>query len=106
MLSFTYNEHKGDDMLRRGKNYWEMLLRTKIQDSDPAPGQTFLEWFGKSRVRIENHFGVTRYDENVICVQAKQGQYRVCGQSLHIAQISSVCLVITGKIQTVSFEGE
>ena len=82
-------------MMRQWRNCLGNMLRNKLLDSDPVPGQTLLEWFGKNRVRIENHFGVIQYNENEICVQARQGRYRVCGKYLHIMQISSVCLVIT-----------
>lgn len=93
-------------MMRQWKTCLENMLRDKLLDSDPVPGQTLLEWVGKSRVRIENHFGVIQYNENEICVRARQGRYRVSGKNLHILQISSVCLVITGQILAISFAGE
>ena len=91
--------------MRWSKGLMEELLGNSTFGSDPMPGQTLVEWLGDCRVIIENHCGVAVYEENEICIRVKRGCYRVCGKYLHIARITSKCLVITGRIQGIAYEG-
>ncbi len=65
-------------------------------------GMPLVEIAGEKRVLIENHRGVTAYDANRICVRVKFGQICVCGEELTLAQMTGTCLVICGRIDSVT----
>jgi sporulation protein YqfC len=66
------------------------------------PGMPLVEIAGEKRVLIENHKGVTAYDSDKICVRVKFGQICVCGEGLSLAQMSGSCLIICGRIESVT----
>lgn len=65
-------------------------------------GMPLVEIAGERRVLIENHRGVTEYDADRICVLVKFGQICVCGEGLTLAQMTGACLVICGRIDSVT----
>lgn len=69
---------------------------------EPIPGQTIVELAGERRVLIENHFGVTQYSRERICVKVKYGQVAVCGCGLELSRMTKEQLVICGKIDEVT----
>ena len=87
------------------KDGWSILDR--ITDGadltgEPLPGQPIVEIGGQRRVLIENHFGVTQYSREKICVKVKFGQIAVCGCGLELARMTKEQLVICGKIDGVT----
>lgn len=67
----------------------------------PAPGQPIVEIAGDRRVLIENHFGITQYSAEKICVNVKFGQISICGCNLELDQMNREQLIITGRIDIV-----
>ena len=65
-------------------------------------GMSLIEIAGDKRVLIEQHRGVTEYDTQRICVRVKFGQICVCGENLTLAQMTGACLVICGRIDSVT----
>jgi sporulation protein YqfC len=72
------------------------------QNRYELPGMPLIEIAGEKRVLIENHRGVTEYDPLRICVRVKFGQVCVCGEALTLAQMTRSCLVICGRIDSVT----
>lgn len=66
------------------------------------PGMPLVEIAGEKRVLIENHKGVTEYDADRICVRVNFGQICVCGEHLTLAQMTGACLVICGRIDSIT----
>lgn len=69
---------------------------------EPIPGQTIVELGGDRRVLIENHFGITQYSTDRICVKVKYGQVAVCGYGLELTRMTKEQLVISGRIDGVT----
>lgn len=65
-------------------------------------GMPLVEIAGEKRVLIENHKGVTEYDADRICIRVKYGQICVCGENLTLSQMTGACLVICGRIDSIT----
>ena len=63
-----------------------------------VPALPLIEIAGESRVLIENHFGVTQYSRETICVKVKFGQVCGDGVALELARMTKGQLVGTGRI--------
>lgn len=68
---------------------------------EPMPGLPVIEILDHKRVLIENHCGVTEYENDMIRVRVKFGQICVEGTSLKLAKMSKGQLVISGCIDAV-----
>ncbi len=90
-------------MNRKGKIIDRISLATDLP-GEYMPGVPVIEICNDSRVLIENHKGVTAYDENTICVNVRYGCICVCGSRLELAQMSHHQLIITGHIDAVSLK--
>ena len=66
-----------------------------------VPALPLIEIAGESRVLIENHFGVTQYSRETICVKVKFGHVCVDGVALELARMTKGQLVVTGRIDRV-----
>lgn len=69
---------------------------------EPVPGESIVELGGDRRLLIENHFGITQYSREKICVKVKCGIIAVCGCDLELSQMTRQQLVICGRIDTLS----
>lgn len=65
-------------------------------------GIPLVEIAGEKRVLIENHRGVTEYHTDKISVRVKFGQICICGDDLTLAQMTGACLVICGRIDSIT----
>lgn len=87
------------------KDRWSILDRI-AEGADlagePIPGLPVVEIGGECRVLIENHFGVTQYSRERICVRVKYGQVAVCGCGLELIRMTKEQLVISGRIDGVT----
>lgn len=59
---------------------------------------------GNRRVCIENHRGVTQYEDTLVQVAVKHGSIRVVGCGLSIVSMSKNNLEVCGTIRTVELE--
>ena len=71
--------------------------------AEPLPGQPIVEVFGNQRVLIERHKGVTQYGFKEICARVSFGTVRVSGCDLELVRMTKEQLVITGRINGISF---
>lgn len=80
-----------------------------VSDKLAIPSETlseipFVILRGKRRVCIENHRGVTQYEDTFVQVAVKQGCIRVTGFGLSIVSMSKGTLEICGTIRAVEME--
>ena len=64
-----------------------------------------LEICGRRRVLVENHLGISGYDEDRIIVKVCLGYIYVQGRALKITKICKEKLVITGVVDEIHFQG-
>ena len=83
------------------KHIWDKLT-SDIADTIAQP---LIELTGNSRILIEHHQGIMRYEQDVIEIKMRYGTVRVDGINLELVQISRQQLVITGKIVAISLLG-
>ncbi|MBR4109913.1 MAG: YabP/YqfC family sporulation protein [Oscillospiraceae bacterium] len=71
--------------------------------SEPVPKLPLVEIAGERRVLIENHFGVTGYGSQEICVKVRFGHVIICGKGLELVRMTKEQLVVMGTIDGVRF---
>ena len=86
------------------RTYWNRLADAVQLHGEPLPGLSLVEIAGDCRVLIERHRGVLKYDRRQICVKTTCGCVSVCGNNLTLMQMTHAQLVITGRIEGVSFD--
>lgn len=84
-------------------------ITNTISDKLSIPPETlgevpFVILRGKRRVSIENHRGVTQYEDTLVQVAVKRGCVRILGSGLSIISMSKNCLEICGTIRAVEME--
>lgn len=80
-----------------------------VSDKLSIPAETlgeipFLILRGNRRICIENHRGVTQYEDTLVQVAVKHGSIRIVGCGLSIVSMSKSTLEICGSIRTVELE--
>lgn len=88
--------------MRRGRDWMQRLTDGLELSGAPLPGISLVELSGDSRVLIENHFGVTQYGRERICVKVSYGCVVVCGCNLILSRMTPGQLVIRGRIESVT----
>lgn len=86
----------------RKANMIERLAMYADLPSEHTIGMPVIELAGNSRVLIENHMGVSGYDQSKICVKVCYGLVVVQGICLQIMHMNRYQLVIKGKISGIS----
>lgn len=87
--------------MKQHRGLLEKIMTAADLQSEPLPRAPLLELNGERRVLIENHFGVTQYSDQEICVKVSYGLICICGSGLELACMSKERLVITGSIDAV-----
>ena len=77
------------------------LARGLVPEGESLPGMTVAELAGDRRVLVEGHRGVTEYSPCRVTVRVGFGELSVSGCGLELRQMSKVCLVICGRIDTI-----
>lgn len=74
---------------------------------ESVPGQSLVEILGDRRVLLENHYGVTKYSQESICVKVRYGQIQISGCGLRLMKMTKQQIIICGRIEAVSlFRGD
>lgn len=84
-------------------------LTDAVSDRLSIPAETlgeipFVILRGKRRVSIENHRGVTRYEDSLVQVAVRRGCVRIVGSGLSIVSMSKNVIEICGTIRGVELE--
>ena len=90
--------------MARGQWLADRIAEELDLTGEALPGQSVLELAGESRVLIENHFGITQYCGDKICVKVKYGHIAVCGCNLELNRMTKDELVITGRIDSINIQ--
>ncbi len=89
--------------MKRQRFLWQRLADSADLAGEPVPGVPLVEIAGMERVLIENHNGVCEYGREQIRVNVRYGQVCIQGCGLRLSQMTAAQLVISGRIQGVSF---
>ena len=58
---------------------------------------------GREEVTIENYKGILEYSEEIVRIGTTAGVLLLKGQGLCLKQLSSECMVVTGKVGLLGF---
>lgn len=58
---------------------------------------------GQEEVTIENYKGILEYGEETVRIGTAAGVLRLTGRSLCLKQLSAECMIVTGKIESLTF---
>ena len=87
--------------MTKRKHLLEKIAVAADLSTEPIPKQPLVEIAGERRVLIENHFGVTGYGTDEICVKVRYGNILICGDHLELARMTKGQLIISGTIGSV-----
>lgn len=82
----------------------EAMAENMELPTEAAIGDMKLIVVGGRRALVENHRGILSFESSCVSVAAKKGRLVFRGDGLYLAAMSSDCLMICGKIQTVEWE--
>lgn len=92
--------------MNKAAKFWNRFADHADLVDESMPGQTIVEITGFSRVLIENHCGVTRYEKDRILVKGRNGCIQIQGQCLVLTKMSREVLIIRGNIRQISLQRE
>lgn len=91
--------------MKKHVNLSEKLTGRGHLNYDVFPDVPIVEICDKERVLIENHYGITCYGCNDICIRVRYGYVCVSGNQLKLNYMSKTKLIITGRIHRVLLQG-
>ena len=88
--------------MRRGRDWMQHLAEELRMGETPLPGVSLVELSGDGRVLIENHFGITQYGKERICIKVSFGCVEICGCNLILSRMTPGQLVVRGRILSIT----
>ena len=85
-----------------------MGLRKNVTEALELPKEIMLNLplislVGREEMTIENYKGILEYGEEMVRIGTAAGVLRLTGKGLCLKQLSGECMVVTGKIENLSF---
>ena len=85
-----------------------MGLRKNMTEALELPKEIMLNLplislVGREEVTIENYKGILEYCEETVRIGTAAGVLRLTGSGLCLKQLSAECIVVTGRIENLSF---
>lgn len=85
-------------------------LKRRLTEAFDLPDEVTLDvprvlLLGRLRVEVENHRGLVGYEPNLVVLGVARGQLHVHGADLVIHEVSAEAVRITGRIDSLHFEG-
>ena len=85
-----------------------MGLRKNVTEALELPKEIMLNLplislVGREEVTIENYKGILEYGEELVRIGTAAGVLRLTGSGLCLKQLSAECMVVTGRIEKLSF---
>ena len=85
-----------------------MGLRKNVTEALELPKEIMLNLplislVGREEVTIENYKGILEYGEELVRIGTAAGVLRLTGSGLCLKQLSAECMVVTGRIEYLSF---
>ena len=87
--------------MKQKRSLVDKILDSMPLEEESSPLQSVLELCGDGRLLIENHFGVSEYTMERICVRVRFGQIVICGSNLMLRRMQGQVLVIMGRIEQI-----
>jgi len=83
-------------------------FRSKLADELEIPNNALSDNFeltmhGNKKVIIENHLGLTVYDENMVSVNTNEQNITIKGSKFKIEEINSYKVIVKGNIKEIIF---
>jgi sporulation protein YqfC len=81
-------------------------IRSDIADNLEIPNDAFSDNFflsmhGSKKVIIENHLGITVYENNLVGVRTKEGTVSIRGSKFKIEEINDFKVIIRGLVEEI-----
>lgn len=84
-------------------DFWNRVALGSDLPGESLPGIPLVELASDRRVLVENHRGVVAYGCNEVKIKVSFGLLCITGSALELARMTKQQLVVTGKIDCVSF---
>ncbi len=86
-------------------------FRSKLADDLEIPNNVFSDNFdlrlhGNKKAIIENHLGITVYENNVIGIKAKEQSLIIRGSNFKIEEINDYKVIIKGVIEEIKINSK
>lgn len=83
-------------------------LRSKLADDLEIPNDAFTDNFdlrmhGNKKVIIENHMGITNYENNLVGIKTIENNILIKGSKFKIEEINNFKVIIKGNIDEIIF---
>ncbi len=83
-------------------------LRSKLADELEIPNNALSDNFdlrmhGNKKVIIENHLGITVYEDNMVSVKANDQNITIKGSKFKIEEINNYKVIVKGNIKEIIF---
>ncbi|HHZ00459.1 MAG TPA: YabP/YqfC family sporulation protein [Sedimentibacter sp.] len=83
-------------------------FRSKLADELEIPNDAISDNFeltmhGNKKVIIENHLGLTLYEDNQVSVKTRDQDITIKGSKFKIEEINQYKLIVKGKIKEIVF---
>lgn len=79
----------------------DRLVDLSVFSGGTLPGVSLIEIISDKRVLLEHHHGVCKYTHEQICVKSEFGIIKICGNGLHIKNLSADQVMVVGRIESV-----
>lgn len=89
--------------MKKDRGFLEWLSEGMDLPLDTIPAKSIVEISADQRVLIENHLGVNQYSDSCICIKVSFGNIRICGNGLELVQMTKEQLIISGRIDGLTF---
>ncbi|NLJ57477.1 MAG: hypothetical protein GX339_01380 [Tissierellia bacterium] len=86
-------------------------FRSKLADELEIPNNALsdnfdLKMHGTKKVIIENHLGVTIYEDNIVTVKTNDSKITIKGSKFKIEEINNYNVIVKGNIKEIIFDKE
>ncbi|NLB32868.1 MAG: hypothetical protein GX818_03775 [Tissierellia bacterium] len=83
-------------------------FRSKLADELEIPNNALSENFdlrmhGNKKVIIENHLGITIYEDNMVNIKTNEQNITIKGSKFKIEEINSYKVIVKGNIKEIIF---
>ncbi|HCS10682.1 MAG TPA: hypothetical protein DIV40_04415 [Clostridiales bacterium] len=83
-------------------------FRSKLADELEIPNNALSDNFelrmhGNKKVIIENHLGLTVYDENMVSIKTNDQDIKIKGSKFKIEEINNLKVIVKGNIKEIIF---
>lgn len=84
-------------------------FRSKLADNLEMPNNVVSDNFemrihGNNTIVIENHLGITIYEENIIAIKAKEQSLTIKGSHFKIEEINDCKIIVRGIVEEIKIK--